>query len=175
MATHSIILIWRIPRNRGAWRATIHRVTKIRTRLKRFSLQAQRMRIGNIKKSLWLSMKGGVTKVPVCPRLRRFPRWGTLSDCNRKAAGKLGWSGNLGTDKRQNLNQSRSVYWEGISAGCTSRANVPTTPATFPPGPKPQDRWWGRAAQRHSMRTRTRTGTAIARATPRVCCIRTVG
>ena len=31
MATHSSILAWRIPMDRGAWRATIHRVTKRRT------------------------------------------------------------------------------------------------------------------------------------------------
>ena len=28
MATHSSILAWRIPRDRGAWRATIHGVSK---------------------------------------------------------------------------------------------------------------------------------------------------
>ena len=28
MATHSHILAWRIPMDRGAWRATVHRVTK---------------------------------------------------------------------------------------------------------------------------------------------------
>ena len=28
MATHSRILAWRIPLDRGAWRATVHRVTK---------------------------------------------------------------------------------------------------------------------------------------------------
>ena len=27
-ATHSSILAWRIPMDRGAWRATVHRVTK---------------------------------------------------------------------------------------------------------------------------------------------------
>jgi len=31
MATHSSILAWRIPMDRGAWQATIHRVTKRRT------------------------------------------------------------------------------------------------------------------------------------------------
>ena len=31
MATHSSILAWRIPMGRGAWRATVHRVTKSRT------------------------------------------------------------------------------------------------------------------------------------------------
>ena len=28
MATHSNILVWRIPMDRGAWRATVHGVTK---------------------------------------------------------------------------------------------------------------------------------------------------
>ena len=28
MATHSSILAWRIPMDRGAWRATVHGVTK---------------------------------------------------------------------------------------------------------------------------------------------------
>ena len=31
MATHSSILAWRIPMDRGAWRATVYRVTKSRT------------------------------------------------------------------------------------------------------------------------------------------------
>ena len=33
MVTHSIILAWRIPMDRGAWRAVVHRVTKSRTQL----------------------------------------------------------------------------------------------------------------------------------------------
>ena len=33
MATHSTILAWRIPMNRGAWRAAVHGVTKRWTRL----------------------------------------------------------------------------------------------------------------------------------------------
>ena len=33
MATHSGILAWRIPMDRGAWRATVHGVTKSRTQL----------------------------------------------------------------------------------------------------------------------------------------------
>ena len=31
MATHSIILAWRIPMDRGAWRATVHGVVKSQT------------------------------------------------------------------------------------------------------------------------------------------------
>ena len=31
MESHSSILAWRIPKNRGAWRATVHGVTKNRT------------------------------------------------------------------------------------------------------------------------------------------------
>ena len=33
MATHSGFLAWRIPMDRGAWRATFHGVAKSRTRL----------------------------------------------------------------------------------------------------------------------------------------------
>ena len=33
MATHSSILAWRITMGRGAWKATVHGVTKSRTRL----------------------------------------------------------------------------------------------------------------------------------------------
>ena len=33
MATHSSILAWRIPLDRGAWQATVHRVAKSQTRL----------------------------------------------------------------------------------------------------------------------------------------------
>ena len=33
MATHSTILAWRIPMDRGAWQATVHGVAKSRTRL----------------------------------------------------------------------------------------------------------------------------------------------
>ena len=41
MATHSSILAWRIPMDRRAWWATVHRVAKSRTRLKWLSKQAQ--------------------------------------------------------------------------------------------------------------------------------------
>ena len=33
MATHSSILAWRIPMDRGAWQAIVHRVAKSQTRL----------------------------------------------------------------------------------------------------------------------------------------------
>ena len=33
MATHSSILSWRIPMDRGAWQATVHGVAKSQTRL----------------------------------------------------------------------------------------------------------------------------------------------
>ena len=33
MATHSNILAWKIPMDRGAWLATVHGVTKSQTRL----------------------------------------------------------------------------------------------------------------------------------------------
>ena len=37
MATHSSILAWRIPKDRGAWWAAVYGVTQSRTRLKRLS------------------------------------------------------------------------------------------------------------------------------------------
>ena len=37
MATHSNILVWRNPMDRGAWQVTIHRVAKGQTRLKRLN------------------------------------------------------------------------------------------------------------------------------------------
>ena len=37
MATHSSILAWRIPMDRGGWWATVHRVAKSRTQLKQLS------------------------------------------------------------------------------------------------------------------------------------------
>ena len=39
MATHSCILAWRIPMDRGAWWATVHRVARSRTQLKQLSTQ----------------------------------------------------------------------------------------------------------------------------------------
>ena len=33
MVTHSSILAWRIPMDRGAWQATVHGVTKSQTQL----------------------------------------------------------------------------------------------------------------------------------------------
>ena len=41
MAPHSSILVWRIPMDRGAWWATVHGVTKSRTRLKQLSKHEQ--------------------------------------------------------------------------------------------------------------------------------------
>ena len=37
MATHSSILAWKTPMDRGAWWATVHRVTKSRTQLSHFT------------------------------------------------------------------------------------------------------------------------------------------
>ena len=34
MASHSSTLAWRIPRDRGAWRATVHRVAKSPTQVR---------------------------------------------------------------------------------------------------------------------------------------------
>ena len=41
MATHSSVLAWRIPMDRGAWWATAHRVAQSQTQLKRLSMHAR--------------------------------------------------------------------------------------------------------------------------------------
>ena len=41
MATHPSILAWRIPMDRGAWRAIVHSVAKSRPQLKRLSKHAR--------------------------------------------------------------------------------------------------------------------------------------
>ena len=49
VATHSSILAWRIPMDRGAWRATVYGVTKSQTWLKQLSMHAgcmYRQRLG---------------------------------------------------------------------------------------------------------------------------------
>ena len=51
MATHSSILAWRIPMDRGSWRAAVHGVTKGRTRLSDFMLSLIQEWI--IKGNLW--------------------------------------------------------------------------------------------------------------------------
>ena len=42
-ATHSSILTWRIPMDRGAWWATVHRVAQSQTKLKRLSTRTFRI------------------------------------------------------------------------------------------------------------------------------------
>ena len=45
MATHSSTLVWRIPMDRWAWWATVHRVAKSWTRLKRLSTYIYKIRM----------------------------------------------------------------------------------------------------------------------------------
>ena len=40
MATHSSVLAWRIPMDRGAWQATVYKVAKSRIRLQQLSMHA---------------------------------------------------------------------------------------------------------------------------------------
>ena len=40
MATHSSILAWRIPMDRGVWQATVHGVTETSTQLEQLSMHA---------------------------------------------------------------------------------------------------------------------------------------
>ena len=63
MATHSSILAWRIPTDRGAWWATVHRVAKSRTELKWLSTQHRRWMRGTNGES-WGS--AGTSKLWFC-------------------------------------------------------------------------------------------------------------
>ena len=56
MATHSSILAWRIPVDRGAWRATVHGVAKSLTQLKRLSTHACTGKAGVEKDGAGLSL-----------------------------------------------------------------------------------------------------------------------
>ena len=47
MATHSSILAWRLPIDRGAWKATVHAFAKGWTRLKQPCMHAQTWAVGN--------------------------------------------------------------------------------------------------------------------------------
>ena len=49
MATHSSILAWRIPVDRGAWQAAVQGVAKSRTRLKQVSKHTQRTDTQRVK------------------------------------------------------------------------------------------------------------------------------
>ena len=53
LATHSSIIAWRIPMDRGAWWATVHRVTKSQTQLRtaQHKLRYSRSTIFNINES----------------------------------------------------------------------------------------------------------------------------
>ena len=56
MATHSSLLAWRIPMDRGAWRAIVHRVAKSQTQPKRLSRPACTGRAGAEKDGAELSL-----------------------------------------------------------------------------------------------------------------------
>ena len=57
MATHSSSLAWGIPTNRGAWRATAHRVTESRTRLSTHVCTLEVLQLRNdIQTSSYLSV-----------------------------------------------------------------------------------------------------------------------
>ena len=45
MATHSSILAWRIPIDRGVWRAIVHAVTKSQTGLSDYAQQTAHMHV----------------------------------------------------------------------------------------------------------------------------------
>ena len=56
MATHSSVLAWRIPLGRGTWWASVHRVSKSRTRLKWLSTNARTGQVWQLPVTIWSSI-----------------------------------------------------------------------------------------------------------------------
>ena len=73
MATHSSILAWRIPMDRGAWRATVHGITKTQTGL---SGSAQRREANTLptlqRLSLWLLLPSSLSRSSSLTQARAF-------------------------------------------------------------------------------------------------------
>ena len=82
MATHSRILVWRIPCTEEAWRAMVHRVIKSQTRLKRLSTQVHviRLCLSALPVTLagsdvtWMLPTGSYPAPQLCHRLAQGPR-----------------------------------------------------------------------------------------------------
>ena len=70
MAPHSSFLVWRIPRDRGAYWATVHEVAKSRTRLSDYVLRA-----------CWTSLQGWAHPAwtPLGPPPQASAHWGPSS------------------------------------------------------------------------------------------------
>ena len=78
MATHSSILVWRIPMDRWAWRVTVHSVTQSQTQLKQHSTHKQQL--------LWMQL--WITYVPN-QRLTRLKFSKTIGLCWHHASSKF--------------------------------------------------------------------------------------
>ena len=58
MATHSSILAWRIPRDRGAWWAAVYGVAQSRTRLKRLGSSISSVNgMNGVGKGSWMTLE----------------------------------------------------------------------------------------------------------------------
>ena len=89
MATHSSILAWRIPKDRGAWQATVHRVTMSWTQLKWLSMHIHSVLFPTPREhgALWLlpskpKSSTDLVQAPLCCNsiftiLWRLHHWGS--------------------------------------------------------------------------------------------------
>ena len=68
MATHSTILAWRIPMDRGAWQATVHGVAKSRTRLSNYAQQQR----STMKKARKYNGENTVSSIAVLGKLDSY-------------------------------------------------------------------------------------------------------
>ena len=103
MATHSSILAWRIPMGRGAWRATVHAVTKSRTQLSNYSHTAH-----------------------PCDR-EKYWRHSTLRCCQKTAQMRVKIEQNKNNKKQKTpSNTPLNIFWEASSL-CAKATQILTS------------------------------------------------
>ena len=88
MATHSSILAWRIPMDRGDWLATVHAVTKSRTRLRGYTHLVTESRTSFFP---WIL---GSSKSPEAEKRGKEVRWGVRKGGDRDGQ-LVGWEEHL--------------------------------------------------------------------------------
>ena len=110
MATHSCILAWKIPMDRGAWQATVHAVAKNRTWLSDFHFT--KYLVGNLIKVRLNSMKKWRTKTG------RFLVKPTCSTWNKNYACTQGFpGGSAGKESTRSAEELGSIPGLGRSPG----------------------------------------------------------
>ena len=93
MATHSSILAWRITMDRGAWRVTVHGVTKSQTRLSTAQQQGKASEFAFPTSSGWCCCFSGIavrTSAPQCGTQRLLGYFCSPVSCDGSSASSGG-------------------------------------------------------------------------------------